>query len=98
MLKIYDTRLPIHSSDKNDSLDKLDEMLTQYGVDHYFAIPTSHEIDEAEANGKPIDCFLFYRSEQNVELTLIVSLYTRLFRDTDKQRILEGIVKSLSDK
>lgn len=94
MFKVYDTRIAIHADAKNDTLDKLDEMLNQYGVDHCFTLPSNHEIDEAEANGKPIELSLFYCSEQNVELTLIVNLYARLYRRRDRQEIVESIVKS----
>ena len=46
------------------------------------------------ADPKDLKYFLYYRSEKNVELSLIVSLYTRMYLGKDKQTILESLVKS----
>jgi len=94
-MKLYDVRLPIHETPEDEptiheTIEKLDEMLTQYGIDHYFALPSEAEI---EADPKPLVYQLFYQSEQDVELTLVVSLWCKLYLNKDKQHILEAIVK-----
>jgi len=95
-MKLYDVRIPIHETPEgepalDDVIEKLGEMLTQYGIDHYFALPSAAEI---KADPKPLVYQLFYQSEQNIELTLAVSLWLKLYLNKDKQRILEAIVKS----
>ncbi len=98
-MKVYDVRIPIHETPEgeppvDETIGKLDEMLTQYGIDHCFTLPSSEEI---EADPKPLSYHLYYQSEQNVEVTLVVSLYIKLYLNEDKQKILEAIVKSFGN-
>ena len=95
-MKLYDVRIPIHETPEGEPaidtiIESLGEMLTQYRIDHCFALPTGGEIGTDQ---KPLRYYLFYQSEQNVELTLVVSLWARLYLNKDKQHILETIVKS----
>lgn len=97
-MKLYDTRIPVHETPKGEPamdtvIEKLDEMLTQYGVDHCFALATDAEMD---ADPKPLLYHLFYQAEQNVELTLVIGLWLKLYLNRDNQRIIESIMKSLS--
>jgi len=96
-MKLYDVRVPIHETPDgcpaiDETIEKLDEMLTQYGIDHYFALPTNAEM---EADEKPLIYYLFYCLEKDVEVTLIISLYLRMYLNKNKENILEGITKSL---
>jgi hypothetical protein len=100
MIFIYDTKVPVHETPEGEAgidcfLDKLDEMLTQYGVAHCFILPTNEEIEKKEEDGKQLVYWLCYESSQNTELTLIISLWLKLYRNKDTQEILKSIVKSL---
>lgn len=98
-MKIFDTRIPIHETPDgepsiNETIENLDEMLTRYGIEHCFTLPTGKEI---EADEKTLVYYLFYLSEQNVEMTLVVSLFMRMYLKKDKQNILESIMKSFEN-
>ncbi len=84
--------VPIHETAEwlpsmHDLIEKLTEMLEQYQVSYCVALPS------AEKRQKSI-YKLYYLSEQDTELTLIVFLFTCLYPNRNKQEILEKIVKS----
>ncbi len=78
----------------HDLIEKLAEMLDQYRVSYYVALPSA----EDQEKDKNLLYKLYYLSEQNTELTLIVALFTRLYLKRDKQKILEAIVKSFGHR
>lgn len=94
-MKIYDTRIPIHETPEgvasiHSIVEKLSDMLDEYGVDHCVTLPGPKDM---EADDKLTYC-LFYQSEQNTELTLVIALWARIYRKKTQQQILESIVKS----
>lgn len=99
-MKVYDTRIPIHETADNlpsihDLIDKLGEMLDQYNISYSLALPTGEEQEKTKKeNGKDLCYYLFYQSEQNHEMTLVVSLFGCLYLKKSKQKTLEAIVKS----
>ncbi len=98
-MKLYDISIPVHETTEgepsiNDSIEKLDEMLTQYGIDHCFALPTYQAMN---LDPKPLVYNLYYRSEQNTELTLVISLWLKIYLNRETNRILEAIEKSLKN-
>lgn len=91
-MNLYDVKMPIHEmTDFSQPVEKLDEMLNQYGIAHCFTLPS---IDEIENDPKPLICNMYYLAEQNLELTLVVGLFIKLYSNKDNQEILNAIVKS----
>jgi hypothetical protein len=94
-MKVYDTRVPIHETADSlpsihDLIEKLGEMLGQYNISYCFSLPSAQEQEQ----DKNLCYWLHSLSEQNTELTLVVSLFCRLYLKKDTQKILESIVKS----
>jgi hypothetical protein len=93
-MQLYDVKMPIHElSEFDQPIEKLDEMLNQYGIRHCFALPSNEEI---ENDPKPLICNMYYLAEQNLEVTLIVGLFIKLYGKKDAQEIRTAIVKSFS--
>lgn len=99
-MKLYDSRIPIHETAENlpsihDLIEKLGEMLDRYNISYCLALPTGEEQEKAKKeNGKDLCYYLFYQSEQNHEMTLVVSLFACLYLKSSEQKTLESIVKS----
>lgn len=102
-MKLYDTRIPIHETAEgipsiHDLIEKLGEMLDQYNISYFFALPTGEEQEKVKKEkGKDLCYYLFYQSEQNHEMTLVVSLFGCLYLKKSKQKTLEAIVKSFGN-
>jgi hypothetical protein len=94
-MMVFDVRTAILETREGQAsihtmIERLDEMLTQHGVDHSFALPSDDELKENQR----LAYWLLYHAEQSVEVTLVVALFVRLCLGTDKQTLLETIVKS----
>jgi len=94
-MKLFDTRIPIHETTEglpsiHDLIEKLGEMLDQYNIEYFVALPTA----EDQEKDKALCYHLHYLSEQNTELTLVVSLFSTLYLKKSNQALLEAIVKS----
>lgn len=97
-MTIFDTMIPIHETPKgepsiDETLDKLDEMLTRYGVQHSFSLAKAEEANDAK---RPTLYYLYYNAEQNTEMTLIVTLFSKLYLNVEDKKILLSVVSSLS--
>ena len=71
--------------------EKLDEMLNQFGVVHFFSYPIESE------NGIAIhdDHFLSlaYDSKDELTVTLVYALWMKTVRGIEEERIIKGLTK-----
>lgn len=94
-MKIYDVCIPVHETEEGippicELIEKLGEMLDQYNIGYSIVLPHAAAVEKDEK----LCYWLYYQSEQNTELTLVVSLFGSLYLKKPKQKILETIVKS----
>ena len=72
-------------------IEKLDEMLTQYGVQHFFSLP----IDSTDgiANNDE-DCLnIFYASEDSMTFNLVYMLWVKTTRHCTDEMIVNAMRK-----
>lgn len=72
-MKVFDMKTRMREQTASKA-EKLDEMLTQYGVDHFFAYPTAEDF-EADEN---IELVVYYDSEQEMLYELVVALFCKI--------------------
>lgn len=93
-MQLYDVKVPIHEmKDFSQRIEKLDEMLNQYGIRHCFTLPSNEEI---ENDPKPLICNMYHLAEQTLELTLVLGLFLKLYGNKDDQEIKLVILKVFS--
>lgn len=71
----------------DEMIDKLDEMLNEYGVRHYFSLPTADE-DGYAKDGEVLNVF-YDASEDDLTWHLVYALWlkaVRGYKDDDKIR------------
>jgi len=101
-MTVFDRRIPIHETDEGQPpigafLETLDTMLTQYNVAHSFAYAGDHEQQAViEASGKSLCYWLYYDSEQNTEISLIIGLFMKVRLHKEDSKIAECVCKALT--
>lgn len=72
-MKVFDMKQRMREESAGKA-EKLDEMLTQYGVDHFFALPSEDdwEVDET------VELVVYYDSEQEMLYDLVVALFCKI--------------------
>lgn len=88
MLKIYDMATKIHS-ETEEHLEKYDEMLNQYGIDHAFTYPTDVELDEDEN----LVCKVLYMEEDEITFDLVTLLFCKTVLNKADDKIKESMKK-----
>lgn len=78
-------------------IEKLDEMLTEYGVKHFFTLP------DGDANGSAIDqdavVNVFYDDDtDSMTFFLVYALWSKTVRKISDKRIIHGIEKYIGRK
>ena len=103
-MTMFDRRIPIHETEDGKPgidtvIETLDEMLTQYGVNHFFAYATDHEQKATkETSGKDLCYWLYYDSVQNTETSLIIGLFMKTKLDKDDSKIVECVTTSIESE
>lgn len=74
-------------NDHTEMIEKLDEMLTTYGVQHFFSLP-NNETEDAEYIFD-----LFYDSEDRITVDLVYLLWAKTVRKVSSEKIVEAMQK-----
>lgn len=97
-MTVFDVRMAIRETEDKEQtsireiIGYLDEMLDRYKVAHSFVLPT----DEEMKSDQLLAYWLYYDFRQKLELTLVTSLFFRIYWRTDKKKLLKAIVNSLA--
>ena len=93
-MKIYDSSIIIKNSLEftnvdQDLLDLLDEMLTDYAVEHCFKLPSLEEADKAEDEGNEAIVELCYMEEDKDTFALVYMLWMVHNRWADHKKLMK---------
>lgn len=74
-----------------DKIEKLDKMLSEYGVTHFFSLP----IDSTDgiANNDEDYLTVFYDSKDSLSFNLAYALWCKTIRNVDDEMIYESLTK-----
>lgn len=77
-----------------EMIEKLESMLTEYEVKHFFSLP----IESKDGIAVNQDCILSiaYDSKDNVKFNLVYALWCKVYRKISDTRIINGL-KRLDD-
>ena len=97
-MKIYDSRTIIKNSPELanvdlDLLDLLDEMLTDYAVEHCFKLPSLEDEDKAEDEGKEAIVELCYMEKDKDTFALVYMLWMVHNRGADHKKLMKAMAK-----
>lgn len=97
-MEIYDSRIIIKNSPELanvdlDLLDLLDEMLTDYAVEHSFKLPSLEETDKAEDDGKEAIVELCYMEKDKDTFALVYMLWLVHNRGADHKKLMKAMAK-----
>jgi hypothetical protein len=96
MVTVFDRFLVIRNREGtpgvDETLEKLDEMLNAYGVEHSFTLPH----DAVIAKHQNATVILNYSDEDNIVLSLIYALFCRVYRGAEDKELGEALVKIAS--
>lgn len=84
-MKVYDMMTTIHSK-AAEKVEVLDEMLTQYGIDHIFMFATAKQMEEDE----DAEMNVLYMKEDEMTFDLVVMLFCKTVLnapDTDIRKL-----------
>ena len=95
-MKIYDSSIIIKNSKEfanvdQDLLDLLDEMLTDYEVEHCFIIPSPEAIDKADNEMKEAIVELCYMEKDKDTVALVYMLWMVHNRGADHKKLMKAI-------
>lgn len=93
-MKIYDSRIIIKNSLEltnvdQDLLELLDEMLTDYAVEHCFKLPSPEAIDKAEDEGTEAIVELCYMEKDMDTVALVYMLWMVNNRGADHEKLMK---------
>jgi len=77
----------------DETLEKLDEMLTAYGIKHSFILPFLSVLEETP-NAAAVLC---YEGKDSMTVSLIYALFCKVHREVDDERLTECLVKIASN-
>ena len=97
-MKIYDSSIIIKNSIEFtnvdlDLLDLLDEMLTDYAVEHCFKYPSLEDTDKAEDEGKEAIVELCYMEKDKDAFALVYMLWMVNNRGADHKKLMKAMAK-----
>ena len=77
---------------KTGMIEKLDEMLTEYGVEHFFCLPT--EVNEDGTLKNEDDCLeVFYDSKDRITFDIVYMLWGKTERGFSDDMIKKAMKK-----
>lgn len=97
-MKIYDSSIIIKNSLEFtnvdlDLLDLLDNMLTEYAVEHSFKLPSPEAIDKADNEMKEAIVELCYMEKDKDTFTLVYMLWMVHNRGADHKKLMKAMAK-----
>ena len=87
-MKIYDMMTAIHST-AAEKIEVLDEMLTQYGVDHSFMYATANQMEKDE----DVELNVLYMEEDEITFDLVVMLFCKTALKKSDEEIKNAMKK-----
>lgn len=92
MLKIFDRYVNIKNRDDLEDctmelVEKLDQMLTEYGVEHAFSLASKEEIDTINDTGAEYCVTLMYEEKDEMTFSLVYTLWARVYRKAPDEKI-----------
>lgn len=101
-MNIYDSSFIIKNSPEFanvdwDLLDLLDEMLTEYAVEHCFKFPSLEETDKAEDEGKEAIIELCYMDKDKDAFALVYMLWMVHSRGADHVKLINAMAKFIEN-
>lgn len=96
MLKIFDRHLNIKNSDDlkdctMDLVEKLDGMLTEYGVEHAFCLASKEEVDSINSTDSEYCVSVIYDKEDEMTFNLVYALWFRVYRKASTEKIRKAL-------
>ena len=97
-MKIYDSSIIIKNSLEftnvdQDLLDLLDNMLTEYAVEHSFKLPSPEAIDKADNEMKEAIVELCYMEKDKDTFALVYMLWMVHNRGADHKKLMKAMAK-----
>lgn len=97
-MKIYDSSIIIKNSLEftnvdQDLLDLLDNMLTEYAVEHSFKLPSPEAIDKADNEMKEAIVELCYMEKDKDTFELVYMLWMVHNRGADHKKLMKAMAK-----
>lgn len=93
---LADRFITIHEKEKypitEELIEKLDEMLTQYNIQHFFSLPISN-LDGTAADDEVVS--ISYESKDEVTVELIICLWSRIHRNYEQEMIYKAFSKKI---
>lgn len=92
MLKIFDRYVNIKNRDDLEDctmelVEKLDQMLTEYGVEHAFSLASKEEIDTINDTVAEYCVTLLYEEKDEMTFSLVYTLWARVYRKAPDEKI-----------
>lgn len=87
-MKLYDCRVKIHEKTA-DHIEELDAMLTNYGVDHAFIVPTYAEQEDDDL----LSAYVYYMEEDEVTFNLVSLLFAKTVLGVKDEKIIDAMRK-----
>jgi hypothetical protein len=96
MATIFDRYLAIRDKEGipgvHETLDMLDEMLTNCRIEHSFILPNEETIKKYPNT----ILNLCYSDEDNMTVNLVYALYAKLYREAEDRKLAKALVKAVS--
>jgi hypothetical protein len=94
---VFDTYLVLHNKEGvrniDEVLDKLDEMLDTYGIEHSFTLPHGACLEKHPTAVMALN----YKGEDNMALSLVYALFSKIYRGADDYRLGKVLAQIASD-
>lgn len=80
---------------KTGMIEKLDEMLTAYGVEHFFSLP------DGDGSGVAVDqdevVYVYYEEKDRMTFALVYMLWAKTVRGADDDKIKKAMAYYLAE-
>jgi len=75
-------------------IEKLDKMLTENGIEHFFSLPRNEDIDADET----VSLTVAYEREKETAFFLVYALWCKVYRHADDALIQKAMLKHVAEK
>lgn len=76
-------------------IEKLDKMLTEYGVQHFFSLPIETDENGCAKDGYVLE--VFYDSKDDLTFTLVYALWAKTIRNATDEMIWNGFKEIVNE-
>lgn len=96
-MKFFDKHMTIKEKNgrvvTQEQLEKLDEMLTEYNVEHFFTYPM--DATDGIANNDEDVCEIVYESKNSGTVFLVIALWHKTYHGLTDEKLAEAMVKAI---